>query len=357
MCLYPTLIKNPKYKENKKNGGQIPAVLDIRTLYVPIGCQRCIECRRQKARSWQVRMLEDIKTNTNGKFVTLTFSDQSIYKLNKIIQDDINQEIDKIRHGRQFGEQERNKINKLTWKRTGYELDNAIATYAMRYFNERWRKHTGKAIRHWAITELGHTGTENIHLHGIVWTDETFETIAKRWDYGYIWPNTKKAIKKNYVNAKTVNYSIKYILKQDADHKEYRAKILTSPGIGSNYTETYNAKTNEYKPDGKTIETYRTKSGHQISMPIYWRNKIYSEEERELLWIQKLDKQERWIQGERISIKNGMDEYYKTLEWYRKRNIELGYGTNENNWRRKEYEEANRIIMQETRIKNAQQKI
>ena len=99
----------------------------------------------------------------------------------------------------------------------------------------------------------------------------------------------KKAIKKNYVNAKTVNYSIKYILKQDADHKEYRAKILTSPGIGSNYTETYNAKTNEYKPDGKTIETYRTKSGHQISMPIYWRNKIYSEEERELLWIQKLD--------------------------------------------------------------------
>ena len=32
MCLYPTLIKNPKYKPNKKNGGQVPPVLDKRVL-------------------------------------------------------------------------------------------------------------------------------------------------------------------------------------------------------------------------------------------------------------------------------------------------------------------------------------
>ena len=54
MCLYPRLIKNPKYKENKKNGGVIPAFLDERVLAVPIGCGECIECRKQNEyRDWE----------------------------------------------------------------------------------------------------------------------------------------------------------------------------------------------------------------------------------------------------------------------------------------------------------------
>ena len=41
---------NPKYKANKKNGGNIPPVIDQRTIYVPIGCGVCIECRKQNHR-------------------------------------------------------------------------------------------------------------------------------------------------------------------------------------------------------------------------------------------------------------------------------------------------------------------
>ena len=81
MCLYPTLIQNPKYKPNKKNGGHVPVVFDERVKLVPIGCQQCMECRRKKSKEWQVRMLEDIKTNKNGKMVTLTFSNESITKI------------------------------------------------------------------------------------------------------------------------------------------------------------------------------------------------------------------------------------------------------------------------------------
>ena len=43
MCLYPRLIKNPKYKPNKKNGGRVPPILDSRVLAVPIGCGKCLE--------------------------------------------------------------------------------------------------------------------------------------------------------------------------------------------------------------------------------------------------------------------------------------------------------------------------
>ena len=59
MCLYPRLIQNKKYIANK-NGGVIPPVSDNRVRFVPIGCGKCIECRKQKKREWQVRMLEDI---------------------------------------------------------------------------------------------------------------------------------------------------------------------------------------------------------------------------------------------------------------------------------------------------------
>ena len=38
MCLYPKFMKNPKYKPNKKNGGNPPTITDKRVEYVPMSC-------------------------------------------------------------------------------------------------------------------------------------------------------------------------------------------------------------------------------------------------------------------------------------------------------------------------------
>ena len=46
---------------------------------------------------------------------------------------------------------------------------------------ERIRKKTGKSIKHWFITELGHEKTERLHLHGIVWGIGTDELIREKW--------------------------------------------------------------------------------------------------------------------------------------------------------------------------------
>lgn len=328
MCLYPRLIKNRKYVSNKKNGGNIPTVSDERTRYVPVGCQDCIECRKQKARSWQIRLLEDIKTNTNGKFITLTFSDQSYADLAKEIEESDNKE----------------KIE--TPK--GYILDNKIATLAIRRFNERWRQKHGKALRHWLVTELGHKGTENIHLHGIIWTNTNNDTIKRLWNYGFIWIG-------KYVNAMTVNYIVKYVNKRDLDHKAYKSIVLTSPGIGGNYMHNEDWKKNKYNGIN-TIETYRTETGHKTSMPIYWRNKIYTEEEREKLWLQRLDKEERWVCGQRIDMKKNEKDYDKIVKFYRKRNKELGYGNGEVTSDVEQYERQRRILIQQTRIAKAYKK-
>lgn len=329
MCLYPTLIKNPKYKATKKNGGVIPPITDERVTLVPIGCGECIECRKQKAREWQVRLQEDIKTNTNGKFVTLTFSNESI------------QELVKQRPTKNWQGMKQIK---------GYELDNEIATRSTRLFLERWRKKYKKSLRHWLVTELGHNGTENIHIHGIVWTNENMDEVEKIWKYGFVWKGKEENGKiVNYVNEQTINYIVKYVNKVDEQHKLYRSQILTSAGIGNNYTKTYNARNNKYQ-DKLTDETYRTRTGHKLAMPIYWRNKIYTEEQREQLWLNKLDKNERWVCGEKVNIAETEDEYYGLLEYHRKKNEKLGYGNGQRDWEQEQYERERRILKQKERL-------
>lgn len=331
MCLYPKLIKNRKYTANKKNGGVIPSVTDVRMTMIPVGCGNCIECRKQKARGWQLRLLEEVRDKKNGKFITLTFSNASVKELI---------------------EQKPTKNWPSMAGLEGYELDNEIATRAVRLWLERWRKKNGTSVRHWLITELGHNGTENIHLHGIVWTDKDWEEIRETWQYGYMWPRKedKEAKQRNYVGEQTVNYIIKYITKVDKKHKEYKSKILTSAGIGNKYPETVRAK--QHKFNGKeTKEEYRTYSGHKMAMPIYWRNKIYTEKEREELWIKKLDEGKRYVCGEEIDANISEENYYKVLKHYRELNRELGYGNDEKNWNRIVYERERRKLLIETRIK------
>ena len=333
MCLYPVLGRNKKYEPNKKNAGKVPAFFDDRVLHVPRACANCIECKKAKARDWQLRLTEEIKAQTNGKFITLTFSNESIKKIYE-----------------QKGLDKWPNINTLK----GYDLDNEIAKRAIHWFRERWRKEFKEPIRHWLTTELGHNGTENIHLHGIIWTDRDFKTIARKWEYGYIWPRPedKKRIRKNYVNEKTINYIMKYVSKMDFDHKEYKPKVFTSPGIGSEYIYSFNSKNNKFNGIN-TDEGYRLRSGRKVNMPIYWRNKLYTDEEREILWLQKLDKQKRYVMGEEINVSNGMNIYWDTLEYYREINNRMGYGTNEKEWDRIEYENKIRDIKIKTRISKA----
>ena len=46
---------------------------------------------------------------------------------------------------------------------------------------ERVRKLTGKSVKHWFITELGHEKTERLHLHGIVWGWGNGRKVTDNW--------------------------------------------------------------------------------------------------------------------------------------------------------------------------------
>lgn len=301
MCLFPLLIKNQKYLPNKKNNGRPPIAKDFRTEYVPVGCGNCIECRKQKANAWRIRLCEEIKNNKHAYFVTLTFSNESLKKL---------------------------------MQETNEKECNAVAGIAVRRFLERWRKKYKKSIRHWLITELGHENTERIHLHGILLHENeiTQEELNNIWQYGF-------ADTGQYCNVKTINYIVKYVTKIDHDHKGYKPQIFCSAGLGANYINDFTKDVHKYRPRN-TKETYTLNNGAEVNLPIYYRNKFYNEEQREQLWLEKLDKRRIYVRGaeiKRIDTINGHKLYMHTLRNMQEENKNLGYGNRSEEWKEKDY--------------------
>lgn len=274
MCLYPRFTMNPRYKKNKKNGGVIPPCSDNRILYIPIGCGNCVECRKKKANDWMIRLHEEFRTNSkNCKFVTLTFDNNNLKKHQQKAIETIGLEI---------------------FKNKRKDIRNEGCKIAVREFLERIRAKTGKSVRHWLITELGGGHNKRIHMHGFIWADA--DLIKEKWQNGYVYIG-------DYMSPQAITYTTKYVQKINKREPMYMPKIMTSSGIGNGWLKRSDAKRARF--NGRdTIEEYVRENGRSSSLPIYYRNKLYSENQREELWINKLDKNERWIAGERVRLRD-----------------------------------------------------
>nr|DAX07890.1 MAG TPA: Replication associated protein [Microviridae sp.] len=211
--------------------------------------------------------MEEIKSNPkNIIFATLTFSEESLKKL----------------------EYDENEPNKTPQK-------------AISLFRKRWWKKYKKPLKHWLITEMGHDNTKRIHLHGIIWTELTEEQFEKEWGYGWIFFGYE-------VNEKTINYIIKYITKKDENNPEFNGKIFTSKKIGISYISRNTLNRHRYQ-DKFTEETYRTNSGIKVALPTYYKQKIWTDQEREALRIIKEEKQVKYYNKTPIKV--------ETIEQYR----------------------------------------
>lgn len=275
---------------------------DYRKEYVAVGCGECIECRKQKAREWQVRLSEELKQWKYKYFVTLTFAP--------------------------------NELEKLCEDKAGYNNVNTVAQIAVRRFLERWRKKYKKSVKHWLITELGHEGTERIHLHGIIFTHFPIDndTLSKIWQYG----NTYTG---DYCTSRTVNYIVKYVTKIDTDHKTYKADIFCSAGLGRCYIDNISNKI-KHKYKGKdTIQYYTLNNGGKVALPKYYRNLLFTQDERDKLWTELLDADKTYVRGIecRHISSNGYREYLRLLGEQQQENIALGYGDNSQEWKEEQY--------------------
>ena len=211
--------------------------------------------------------MEEIKSNPkNIIFATLTFSEESLKKL-------------------EYDEKEPNKA----------------AQRAISLFRKRWWKKYKTPLRHWLITEMGHDNTKRIHLHGLIWTKLTEEQFEKEWGYGWIFFGYE-------VSEKTINYIVKYVTKRDEANPEFNGKVFTSKGIGKDYINKNSLNRHRYR-DRFTEETYRAASGIKMALPAYYRQKIWTVQEREALRIIKEEKQTKYYNKTPIKV--------ETIEQYK----------------------------------------
>ena len=316
MCLFPKLIRNKKYYPTRKNGYSPPPIEDGRTALVPVGCGKCIECLKKKARDWKIRLSEELKCYKYAYFITLTFEPEELKKL---------------------------------CQESNLKESNAVAGLAIRRYLERWRKKYKKSQRHWLITELGQENTERIHLHGIIFSefDIPKEEIQQIWKYGNV-------VIGHYCNERTINYITKYVTKLDSKHKNYVPQIFCSSGIGKAYTKRFIPQQIHQFNENNTIEFYRTKSGAKISLPIYYRNLFWNDEQREKLWIKKLDEDTRYVMGVKIknvSTPEGERQYFRVLRKAQETNKNVGYGDDSEEWSKKEYNITQRMLRKQEKIK------
>ena len=100
--------------------------------------------------------------------------------------------------------------------------------------------------------------------------------------------------------------------KKDKDNPDYIGIVLCSKGLGANY-----AKENQLKHrwnGEKTIITYKARNGQDLPLPRYYKTTIYTDDQRQLLWLYAEDKGTKWVKGFEVIEANTVNkDYYERL--------------------------------------------
>ncbi len=131
-------------------------------------------------------------------------------------------------------------------------------------------KLTDKKIRYYAVGEYG-SQSQRPHYHILIFNMHNEVTLKTNeiWDKGFIHTGE--------VNGKTINYSLKYMMKdQFQGHKQHRAFVTMSTGlkkdqaIGYKYLELNKS----YHLKNQTLLT-KDINGNTIPLPRYYTTRIF----------------------------------------------------------------------------------
>lgn len=243
MCISPYIMTRPR--EEWQNTDQYTT----RTRSVPCGeCHKCLGMRRN---AWSFRLFYEMKIASTASFVTLTYG--------------VNKE-------EGFGEEPPTSFNGI------YTLDKGH----LQKFLKRLRKQNNGKLRYYAVGEYG-TNNLRPHYHLILFNldralqQRSFRVAKAIWKKG----NVDIAA----CNIATINYVVGYLMKgrwrpQTDDDDRLPEYAAQSKKLGSNYLtdEMYN-----YHLDRMETSVDHP-SGFKIPLPRYYRDQIFSKEEKAELY-------------------------------------------------------------------------
>lgn len=271
ICLTPITLKN----EQRKKGS------DYATHVVP--CGKCPNCKKKRQNHWVFRLRQEQLDSFSSCFLTLTYNDENVPVTSN-----------------------------------GYQtlVKEHFQNFMKRLRKNHQKKNKNVRIKYYAVGEYGGR-TDRPHYHAIIFNlpqsvieDDT--KISEIWGKGNIMATE--------CNSQTIAYTTKYINKsigtddsiQDDDRiKEFS---LMSKKLGANYLNHANR---DYYKRRKT--NYITDVDGSIrSMPRYYKEKLYTDKEREEINISTRAYLEQNPQYQ--SEKQKLDRIKSSFDKHKKRN-------------------------------------
>jgi len=219
---------------------------------IVVPCGKCPVCDSNRREEWSIRLLEEYKVSKGAIFVTLTYNEENVpYGLNDV----------------------------QTLVKTDFQN-----------FIKRIRKKSNGKIRYYAIGEYG-TKTYRPHYHAIIFNSDCINSllIENAWSKHRGNTSTNKPIFEpiGNVHIGTVNIrSIMYICKYHLNKGIYPvgadppfALMSRNPGIGANYIMTHE----DYHQRNVEMNAYYSDYERKKRLPRYYKNKIYTKEQRAVL--------------------------------------------------------------------------
>lgn len=223
MCATPFIVK--------KDGKEIP-----------VPCGKCPICKKRRVSGWSFRLMQQDKISISSMFITLTYDNKNVPITPKGFM-------------------------------SLYKQDLQLFFKRLRWAHSR---SSGSGIKYYACGEYGGQ-TLRPHYHVILFNSR-IELIQDAWRLGHIHYGT--------LTPASVGYTLKYMCKvgkipmhkNDDRLKEF---ALMSKGLGANYLS--DAIVQYHKADLVNRMHLTIEDGKKVSMPRYYKDKLYDSIERELI--------------------------------------------------------------------------
>lgn len=208
---------------------------------IPVPCGRCPQCKLRRVQSWIFRLQQEEKISSSSYFVTLTYSTDTV---------------------------------PIT--RNGFmTLDK---TDVQKFFKRLRKLQPDVKLRYYAVGEYGENNSRP-HYHILLFNLVSTEYIEQAWtvnneNFGYVHIGA--------VSSASIAYTCKYIDKGSkipihVRDDRLREFSLMSKGLGKNYLS---AAVVDYHKMALDRNYCTQPSGEKIAMPRYYREKIWTDNEK-----------------------------------------------------------------------------
>lgn len=218
---------------------------------MPLDCGRCPECVAKRQSQWSFRLRKEAEVSISAYFITLTYDTEHV---------------------------------PIT--RNGYMT---LRKEDVQKWLKRLRKISKEKIKYYYVGEYG-AERNRPHYHALIFNAE-MEDIEKTWIAGSVYYGQ--------VEGASIGYTLKYMCKDKRIPMHRNDDRIPefghmSNGIGANYLT---ADIMYYHTESRTVldRCHCTIDGKKVSMPRYYKDKIYDQKHKLMLQHEaKKRQQERW---------------------------------------------------------------